>query len=307
MWQAIRDHIAQNKYDVVQVFGGIQVYEYRDLLRGLPTVITPYESFTLYSSRLLAQQKTFPRRLMAWLQWLAASGYERRMFEGYAATVVLTENDRDAQRRLNPALPLHVIPNGIDLDFFTLEPESSTEPALLFVGNYEYEPNLDAALFLASEIFPLVRREIPDVRLWLVGNNPPEALRAMASPDVIVTGRVPDVRPYLRQAAIFVSPLRIGAGIKNKVLEAMAMGKSLVATAISTEGIAGPSGGSNGLLGESSQELAQAAIRLLRDSALRAQMGRANRQIIEQSFTWQSVGERYDALYHALKDPNSST
>ncbi|HLY26065.1 MAG TPA: glycosyltransferase family 4 protein, partial [Aggregatilineales bacterium] len=305
MWQAICDQLSQTHYDVVQLFGGIQVYEYRSLLRGLPTVITPYESYTLYLSRLLAQQESAARRLAVWMQRIAASGYERAMFNDYGATVVLTETDRAALARLNPALPLHVIPNGIDLAYFTPEGDSAAEPALLFVGNYEYEPNLDAALYLSHDIFPLIRREVPAARLWLVGNNPPEALRALAAPDVIVTGHVPDVRAYFQRATAFISPLRMGAGIKNKMLEAMAMGKALVATPISGEGI-GLSGGTNVLFGNTPEELAQAAIRLLRDPDLRTRMGKANRAIIEESFTWEAVGRQYEALYEAVRPESRS-
>ena len=302
MWQAINKQLANTHYDLVQLFGGIQVYEYRNLLRGLPTVITPYESYTLYLSRLLAHQHNITGRFTIWLQYMAAARYEGVMFTGYDATVVLTENDRLALKKLNPKLPLHVIPNGIDLHYFTSEdelPQANHEPVLLFVGNYEYAPNVDAALRLGLEIFPRIKRELPDARLLLVGNNPPDAVRALASEDIEVTGHVPDVRPYFQQASVFISPLRLGAGIKNKVLEAMAMGKPLVATAISGEGI-GLVEGRNVLYADTSEDLALAAIRLLNNSDLKKRMGQANRQIIEQSFTWEAVSRQYETLYANL-------
>src|SRR6185503_17760344 len=98
--------------------------------------------------------------------------------------------------------------------------------------------NVDAAIRLATEIFPAVQARVPQVRLWLVGNAPPPALSAVANDSIRVTGRVPDVRPYLARASAFVSPLRLGAGIKNKVLEALAMGCPVIATPISLDGIA---------------------------------------------------------------------
>ncbi len=303
MWQVINDQVSNTKYDIIQLFGGIHVYEFHHLLRGLPTVITPYESYSLYLRRLLAHQKSLTGRLSIWLQYLAAARYERAMFSGYAATVVLTDNDRQALLKLNPQLPLHVIPNGIALDYFTGEdvmPEPDDIPVLLFIGNFEYAPNVDAALRLGLEIFPQVKRAIPGTRLMLVGNNPPDAICTLKTQDIEVTGHVPDVRPYFEQASVFISPLRFGAGIKNKVLEAMAMGKPLVATAISGEGI-GLAEGINVLYGETSEELASAAIRLLNNVDLRKRMGQANRHIIEKSLTWEAVSGQYENLYARIR------
>ncbi len=299
MWQAITTQLAAHHYDVVQIFGGIQVYEYRQLVRSLPNVIVPYESYSLYLSRLLKQQTDTMQRLTVWLQLQAARRYERSMFNGYDGVVVLSEKDAQMLASLNNKLPLHVIPNGIDLDYFKPMAANSSEPILLFVGNFEYAPNLDAAQYLAQDIFPQVKREIPTARLLLVGNNPPDALRHLANADIEVTGRVPDMRPYLEQAAVFISPLRFGAGIKNKVLEAMAMRKPLVATPLSGEGI-GLVEGKHVLYGNTSDELAAATIKLLRSSELQHDMGLANRQLIETRFTWERVDEMYEALYQQI-------
>ena len=117
----------------------------------------------------------------------------------------------------------------------TVEREPHT---LLFVGNYEYAPNQDAARILVERVLPRVRQALPDARLQLVGANPPGWLQALAADHIEVSGRVPDVAPYLARATVFVCPLRMGAGLKNKVLEALAMGIPVVATPLSVDGIA---------------------------------------------------------------------
>ncbi len=340
MWQAIKGQLDANHYDVAQLFGGVQVY------------VVPYESYSLFLERLLARQVQPLRRLAVWIQLQVARAYERRMYVVYDGVVVLSDSDADTLNALKPDLPLHVIPNGIDTEYFkplgkmgyenfevplspalsphagkgsqtrlpspslpagrdlgwgksnnqTTASHSNIEmehPTLLFVGNYEYAPNVDAALRLVNEIFPLVRESIPHVRLQLVGNAPPDELRALASPEIEVTGRVPDVRPYLERATLVISPLRLGAGIKNKVLEAMAMGKPLVATPLSCEGIALVEG-EHVLFGNSANELAMAAIRLINDPELCGTMAGANRQMIESRYTWRHVAEQYEALYGNL-------
>jgi polysaccharide biosynthesis protein PslH len=146
-----------------------------------------------------------------------------------------------------------------------------------------------------------VQAHIPQARLWLVGNAPTPAMQALASDTVIVTGRVPDVRPYLAQATVFVSPLRLGAGIKNKVLEALALGCPLAATPLSVDGIAVRH--EHDALVFPMGELPAAVVRLLRDPDLQHRLSAAGRQLIVGRYSWAQVAEAYLQLYAALTLP----
>ncbi len=300
MWNAISDRLSANRYDAVHLFGGVHVYEFRRLVQRLPNVIVPYESYSLFLERKLGQERRASGRLALRAQLALARRYERTMFDGYRAVVVLSEADERALRGLSPGLPLHVIPNGVDTDYFAPTGPEPDQPILLFVGNYEYAPNVDAALQLAQHIFSIVKQQVSSARLLLVGSNPPAAVSALAGGDVEVTGHVPDVRPYLESAMIFVSPLRFGAGIKNKVLEAMAMRKPIVATPLSCDGIDGLGAEQRTLLGNSAEELASAVVRLVADSGLRQRIVQANRQLIESRYTWACVADQYEALYRQV-------
>ncbi|MCA9913404.1 MAG: glycosyltransferase, partial [Anaerolineae bacterium] len=296
LWQVVENHLAQNDYDNVQLFGGIHVYELSNLLRDHAPIITPYESYSLYLRRLLGRENSLRSRLNLWI----AQQYERFMFTPYQKVVVLSEADRDELHSLNPALSLEVIPNGIDLEFFTQGEDQPREAAtLLFVGNYEYAPNVDAARLLVQEILPRVRQAIPDARLQLVGNAPPPELLALASDAVEITGRVPDVRPYLAQATAFVCPLRLGAGLKNKVLEALAMGIPVVATPLSVDGISVVHNESALVI--SLNEIATETVRLLDDVALQKTLSQNGRRLIETHYSWQGVANRYDWLYKSVQ------
>jgi glycosyltransferase involved in cell wall biosynthesis len=302
MWNAIEERLDGGNYDVVQLFGGIQVYEYRDLVRSHPNIIVPYESFTLYLKHALENSNTpsgVVGRFIAGQRYRMARAYEKRMFEGYDRLIVLTDKDAAMLREINPNLKPTVIPNGVDTDYFVptgIEPDT---PTLIFTGNFEYAPNLDAAMQLVKHIFPAVKTRVPGARLLLVGANPPLGLQAYRSGSVEITGRVPDVRPWLDQALIFISPLRMGAGIKNKVLEAMSMQKTIVATQLSMDGIAAQHE-QHFLLAETNEELMRAVVRLMKDAELRQRLARNSRALIEERYTWRRVTERYEELYKEI-------
>jgi len=300
LWQAIQAKLATNQYDAVHLFGGIQVYEFYKTLGGRKAIITPYESFSLYLRRVIENenkregQNPFPTSVMNRIQYQIARHFESFMFTPYENTIVVSERDRQELLSINPALRVTVIPNGVDIYEFRPRPVQRI-PALLFVGNYEYAPNVDAALRLATEIFPAVKARVPQVRLWLVGNAPPPELTSLASDSIRVTGRVPDVRSYLARASAFVSPLRLGAGIKNKVLEALAMGCPVVATPISLDGIAVRDG--QDAISADGTVMIEAIIRLLQDKNLRTSLSANGRKLIESRYSWNHVAQQYEDLY----------
>jgi glycosyltransferase involved in cell wall biosynthesis len=299
MWEHIQQALIDHPYDVAHVFGGVQVYEYLPLIRQLPNVIVPYESFSLWLERAVREEKHRLPRLLKQMQYRMASSYESWMFEGYDRVVVLTDHDARTLKDLNPRTPTIVIPNGVDIEYFTPTGYEPDEPVLLFTGNYDYAPNLDAALRLARDIFPRIKKAVPRARLYIVGGSPPPELMAYASDDVEITGRVPDLRPYFEMSLIFISPLRLGAGIKNKVLEAMAMQKPVVATPLSCEGIPVLQG-HHVLLGITDDDLVKNVFQLFKDNKLRQQMALNGRQLVEQRFTWARVADMYETLYRQV-------
>ncbi|MBZ0295611.1 MAG: glycosyltransferase family 4 protein [Anaerolineae bacterium] len=304
MFSAIQRLVTENNYDLVHFFGGVQVYEYAQAIGRLPALITPYESYSLYLRRLIERETPLtPGKLATYAQQFFARRFESWMFAPYQNVVVVSERDREELLSLNPTMRVEVIPNGIDLYNFRLPRVRRRAKALLFVGNYEYAPNVDAALLLAREILPQVRQQMPDVRLWLVGNAPPPALQALAGDHIKVTGRVPDVRPYLARASVFACPLRFGAGIKNKVLEALAMGLPVVATPLSVDGIHVEH--ERDVLIAEVEDFAAGITRLLRDKDLQAGLAEQGRALIEKEYSWSQVAMRYIGLYDRLAEKGS--
>jgi glycosyltransferase involved in cell wall biosynthesis len=299
MWRAIERQLATNQYDVVHLFGGIQVYEFYHALKGLPTLITPYESYSLYLRRQREASSGLMEKGITQLRLMVTRRFESWMFMPYRQTVVVSQKDKDELLGLNPALAITVIPNGIDLYTFRRRQVKHKARALLFVGNFEYAPNVDAALRLINAILPAVQQQIPDIRLWLVGNAPPPELLALQNKSVVITGRVPDVRPYLARALAFVSPLRLGAGIKNKVLEALAIGCPVVATPLSVDGI-DVRHGYDALIADGDL-LVESIVRLVNDAALQHQLAENGRRLIESHYSWDQVVSRYEQLYEEIQ------
>ena len=284
-WQAISDRLRRVDYDVVHCFGSVSVYEYHPLFADKPNLITPYESYALYLQSAAGQGQ-----LGARLQLPIVRRFERWMYRPYDRTVVIAEKDRQVLLSLQPMLAVDVIPNGIELERFPWQGEGREAQTLLFVGNYEYPPNQDAARLLVDRVLPQIWRELPEAKLQLVGNNPPEWLIERADARIEVTGRVPEVQPYLAKATAFVCPLRIGAGLKNKLLEALAMGIPVVATALSLDGI-NVTDGESAIIAEL-DEMADATVKLLSDEELRRRLSQRGRQLVESEYT--GSGQRAD-------------
>jgi glycosyltransferase involved in cell wall biosynthesis len=225
--------------------------------------------------------------------------FEPGVLRRVQAVVVFTERDRAAVAALAPGTPVTRIPLGAPIPAQPLDPLGRDPPSLLFIGNYVHPPNVDAAVRLGAGIFPAVRACRPDVQLHLVGANPPARVRRLGSAQVVVTGAVPDVTPYLDRAAVVVVPLRTGGGMRLKVLEALAAGKAVVASKRALEGL-DLTDGRQVMLAETDAEFAHAVAQLLADPGRRRALATDAREWSRSNLGWDRVASAYDALYRSL-------
>ena len=176
--------------------------------------------------------------------------------------------------------------NGVDLDYYRPDESAPNDNSLAFVGAFDYKPNVDGAVWFAREIWPRLRAEHPDLTLNLIGRNPvPEVVALAEVPGITVAGTVPDVRPHAKRASVVIAPLRIARGLQNKVLEAFAMGKPVVATANALGGFA-PENDPPALVASSPDEWCSQLNRLLADEELRKSLGELGRQYTESHHDW---------------------
>lgn len=245
-------------------------------------------------------------RLVGRLELRAWERFERSALQRAQAVVVFTEEDRQALTPLAGAMPLARIPLGVTVPTAPLSAVGYAPLRVLFVGSFVHGPNRDAAERLLRAIWPQVRAVRPGARLIVVGAQPPEQLGRLAGPDVELTGHVADVTPYLDAAAVVVAPLRLGGGMRVKILEALAAGKAIVASPLAVAGLEVRSG-EQLLLAESDDDFAAAIVALLDAPARRAALARHAYAYACTALSWERSADRYDALYaHLLACPDDT-
>ncbi len=228
--------------------------------------------------------------------------FERAMADRMDASVLVSAAEAALFAGLAPeaAHKIHAVNNGVDTDYFSPDRTYETPfPAkavpFVFTGAMDYWPNIDAVEFFARSVLPMLREACPDATFWIVGSSPARAVLDLKSiPGVVVTGRVPDVRPYLAHATAVVAPLRLARGVQNKVLEAMAMAKPVVATAQAAEGIDAVAG-SDLLVGDTPEAMARHLIAIARDGAHRG-LGPRGRSYVLATYDWQKSLYKLDVI-----------
>jgi len=300
--------------DIVQV-EGIELAQY--LFQAAASQATsqqrPLLVFDDHNAEYVLQQRAFetdirrPRRWIgaaySFVQWQRLRGYERRACLAANRVLAVSETDAAALCRLKASLSPVVVPNGVDMAFYTtpapaLDAQQAPGPSdLVFTGKMDFRPNVDAVLWFVQEVLPLLRLSSPESRFWVVGQNPHPRLAAVANcPEVVVTGRVEDVRPYIAAAGVYVVPLRIGGGTRLKVLEAMAMGKAIVSTRLGCEGFdLVPD--QELAIADAPADFAKAIVALLSDPERRERMGRAARRFAGSRYDWSVIVPRMEKVY----------
>ena len=281
---------AREGFDAVVVFSGVMA-QYTRGLAGLKTLVD-FVDVDSAKWRDYAPEHAWP---MSWLyrrEFAKLLGFEQRVASEAACSFFVTDNEVALFRELSPGreLRLAALGNGVDADFFTPDaahanPFTPDELPVVFTGAMDYWPNVDAGSWFVQDILPGLRARFPTLRFHIVGRSPTPAVQALAGDAVNVTGTVPDVRPYLQHAAAVVAPLRLARGIQNKVLEAMAMARPVVAAGTCVNAITrAPLAGLQAAESEDDYVQRLSAWLADRDAALAA--GRAARDFVLGAYSW---------------------
>ena len=223
-----------------------------------------------------------------------ALAYELRMLNTFDKAFITSAYDkayleRHAGRRFNNLI---VIPNGVREDLLSRPPVEDEEDWIVFLGKMDYAPNVDAVVYFANEVFPLVRPRLPEAKFVIVGASPAkEVLKLARISGILVTGYVKDPYKYLEKAKVVVAPLRFSAGIQNKILEAMALRKAVVTTTKGARGIAGRDG-EHFWVADEPKDMAEKILKLLANPHLRKEIGENARRLAETSYRWDIIGEK---------------
>ena len=247
-------------------------------------------------------------RLLYGAQYARMLRFEARTLSRFDGVLAVSDADRRTFDALYPGAirrPVHVVPTGVDTDYFAPAPSEAASRELVFTGSMDWLPNEDAMQYFCRDILPLIRAEEPGVHLSIVGRAPTPAVKRLADEHgVHVTGRVDDVRPYIKEAAVYVVPLRIGGGTRLKIFEAMSMGKAVVSTTIGAEGLP-VTDGEHVMLADQPASFARAVIELMRDAGRRARLEAAARALVVERYDWSAVAGELEGALTDIADRGS--
>jgi sugar transferase (PEP-CTERM/EpsH1 system associated) len=281
---AVTRKFAELQPDLIIVYS-CNVAQYAEHFPRVPRIMQFAE---LDSSRWgqFARRSRLPMRWVYALEERRFFAYERHIARAFSHALVCTRAEQRDFERLIPGVPVSLVGNGVDLDYFRSSGVAKQPGSIVFTGVMDYFPNVDAVVWFCDKILPIVQQKIPEAGLTICGSRPLAAVRRLAERrGVTVTGRVPDTRPHLDEAEVFVAPMRMARGIQNKLLEALAMGLPCVASTAAATGTV-VQDGAGILAADDPEEFAGHVVRLLRDGAFRAAMAGKARAAVEANYRW---------------------
>ena len=310
MQRTIDELVNQHDFDIIHV-QFFRMARYVMKFTQCPKLLDLGDAMSLN----LHRRTTLDKR-MSWplvkLEELRVKKYETEILKHFDVGTMVSASDRDYLSALDNSLNLEIVPMGVDLEYFQPSDAQFTSsalaesvfpyrPQLLFTGTMNYFPNYDAVWYFYHKILPYIKQAHPNVIFYVVGNYPPTKLKRLESNrDIVVTGHVPETRPYFAQSAVFVSPLRGGSGIQVKNLEALAMGLPVVTTSVGAAGIEAKIG-HDLIIADEPKEFASKVIQLLDDPKLRREIGQNGRRLVEEKYNWPDVVNRLDKIYEQIR------
>lgn len=306
MARYIRELTTDREFDVVQ-FEMTAMAQYLPYVKKGKTVLHEHDVAFRPAYRHVRHAKSVVEKLFMYIEWCRWSRFERNAGRRFDHVLCVTEQDRLLFRRLTGSEDVSYLPRGVQMGN-TFPPFNVREKkTLIFVGTYSHTPNVDAALWLVREIFPMVLKKHPDAILNIVGKQPPAEVRqcALNIPQIKVLGFVDDISALLLKASCFVAPLRFGGGVKIKLLHAIAQGIPIVTTRVGVEGIEGVDG-NNVLIAETAEKIAAHVCTIIEDQTRAVKMAEQAWNSVRQHYSWNGVVLKLEEIYNETISRGSS-
>jgi sugar transferase (PEP-CTERM/EpsH1 system associated) len=303
MKQALRQLLSESNFQIVQV-ESIHLMSYLPILRQArrrPIVVCDWHNIeSELMQRYSDREPGFLRRVYASKTARLMREFEARALQEFDAHVTVSQRDAERLLQINSTARVFVIENGVDIAFYSDPNDHSPARRIVFVGSMDYHANIEGAMNFARNVWPVLRKQRPELTFTIVGKDPAAEVRELAQlPGIEVTGTVDDVRPFYREAIAAVVPLNVGGGSRLKILEAMAAGVPVVSTTLGAEGLdVRPD--ENILIADANDELAKAIIGLTENEARRTQLSGAGRALVTSRYDWASLGDQLFRAYEEL-------
>lgn len=286
--------LADNDYDAIW-FDTISLaqYNFESKMKNALTVLNHHNVESDMMFRRAKKESNYFKKAYFYLEAYKLAIYERKEVSKFKFNVTCSDLDSKRIETISPGIDTHVVPNGVDTEFFSPGNEVVPDPYfLIFIGGMSWYPNRDAMLFFARQVWPILKEKIPAIHMHVVGETPPQELIDLAKEDdsYHVYGFVDDIKKMFNNAGIYVCPITDGGGTKLKILDALAMGKPIVAHSIACEGI-GVVDGENVLFAETAEQYVNKINELIDDSSLRSRMAEENKSLIRVKYSYDVIGK----------------
>lgn len=293
MRRKLKEVLSQIKFDAVHV-QHLRMSPYLAGRKDIPRILDLPDAYSLYWARRRSAKRSLTTSLFENMEQKRVLAYEQ-ILKQYDLSLVCSAEDLAYLKQVQHLDNIDLLPNGVDLDTFAPRDHDYTHNhTLLFTGNMDYAPNVDAVVYFTNEVLPLVRAKFPNVQFIIAGQRPVKKVQDLAGDLVKVTGFVQDLAAVYNEASVVVAPLRFGAGTQNKVLEAMAMGIPVVCSNIGFAGL-GIESGEGAIMHTEAAAFAESVVSLLEDEALRRNVGQKGTTVIRNRFGWDAIARQLEA------------
>jgi glycosyltransferase involved in cell wall biosynthesis len=305
--EALRDLLTHHTFDVIDVY--LEMTDYLPIIKECaPDSLLIYDALNAeyylqkrIAARELRTPSRWPLAAYSFIQANRLTPLETELCRSVQHILACSDADAELLRILRHSTPITVIPNAISVSDYQKPSEQPkaeiVHPALVLTGKMDFRPNVDAALWFAKSIMPIIHLHHPDGHFSIVGQKPHPRLESIrARKDVTITGWVPEIKPYLDAADVYVAPLRMGSGTRFKLLEAMAMGKAIVSTSLGAEGL-NAEHGKHMLLADTERSFAGAVIDLLSNEHRRRELGENAAKLVREQYDWEVIIPQLEEVY----------
>ncbi|HWQ93588.1 MAG TPA: glycosyltransferase [Clostridia bacterium] len=298
--ELIRASIRDFDIDVVEL-QHLNTAAYLPYAAGAPVILREHNVEYKVWERHGQHARSIMERMFVRLCTPRIRHYEARMAERFARCITVSKADERYLRKIAPGAKVLTIPSGVDTEYFAPLTNIAEEPCtMVLTGSFEWKPKQHNLRVLATEIFPRIKAKLPEAKLYIVGKGVPETLRREVEANgAVVTGPVPDVRPYVHSATLVLNYLESGGGIALKVLEAMAMRKPVLSNALGCEGI-DVSAGKDAVIADGVQEFADSAVLLLGNRSLRDDLANSGYEMVKRKYAWSQLAGVFEQCYQSV-------
>jgi glycosyltransferase involved in cell wall biosynthesis len=309
MKRKVADVTRKYDFDIIQ-FQATQMAQYLDLLPSSRKSATVLHEIDVNIVRLYREfriaDSSFEKGYR-FKDWINMFRYEPFICEKFDKVIACSKQDRDVLIAFNSDIDVFVMPFAVDDSYFDISSDNNIKSEIFFFGSYTHPPNVDGALYFCKEIFPLIKKELPDVKLYIAGGSPPDAIMDLSKDkNITVTGYVQNLNDYLIRATVCVSPIRFGAGQKTKILTALAAGKAVVSTQLGVESIdVVPD--RDLIITDTPREFARKTVLLLKDPELRVRLGKNGRKLVQEKYAWRRNISILESMYEELVSQKRKT